>query len=114
MNEASGYGEIKLGDKTLPFKFGTNAYYLFCKHRGIELSQLGEAFGDPFAIIELAYFAHVSAQRIKGKQTDVNIDEFIELVGDNKDMLPEFEKLIMSSKMWGFTMTELADTKKNS
>ena len=114
MNELSGYGEVKLGDKVLPLKFGTNAYYLFCKHRTIDLSQLGEAFTDPFALIELSYFAYVSAMRIKGKPTDVGMDEFIELVGDNKDVLPEFEKLIMSSKIWGFTMTELADTKKNN
>ena len=113
MNELSGYGEVKLGDKTLPFKFGANADYLLCKHRNIELNELSKALADPFALIELSYFAYVTAMRIKDKPTDVGMDEFFDLVGDNKDILPEFEKIIMSSKMWGFTVAELADTKKN-
>ena len=101
MNDLSGYGEIKIGDKTLPFKFGTNAYRLFCQNRGIDLPGMATAFKDPFALLELAYFAYVSAVRINGGVTDVGLDAFIELVGDNDDIVPEFEKLIESSKMWG-------------
>ena len=97
----SGYGEVKLGDKTLPFKFGTNAYRLLCNHRGIELHQLGEAFTDPFALVELAYFAYVTAVRMRNGLTEVSLDEFVELVGDSDDIVPQFEKLITSSKVWG-------------
>jgi hypothetical protein len=109
MNDYSGYGEIKIGDKTLPFKFGTNAYRLLCQHRNIDLHQIGEAFKDPFAIIELAYFAYVTAVRMANSVTEISLDTFIELVGDEKDIIPEFEKLIVGSKMWGYTVSELTD-----
>jgi len=112
MNDLSGYGEIKIGDRTLPFKFGTNAYRLLCQHRGIELGQLGEAFADPFALIELAYFAYVTAMRMGNIPTNIGLDGFVEIVGDNADIIPEFEKLISSSKMWGLAIADLSAKKK--
>ena len=116
MNDYSGYGEIKIGDKTLPFKFGTNAYRLFCQYRNIDLNQMAEAFNDPFAVVELAYFAYVTAMRIKDKLTDIGFDEFVEIVGDTKDVIPELEKLIVTAKTWGYTrdeLTEAAEKKKS-
>ena len=112
MNDYSGYGEIKIGDKTLPFKFGTNAYRLLCKDRNLELFEIGKAFEDPFAMIDLAYFAHVTANRIAGKVTEISIDEFTDIVGDTKGILNEFEKLINESKMWGMTIGELTEAGK--
>lgn len=106
MNDLSGYGEIKVGDTTLPFKFGTNAYRLFCQSRGIDLPGMAEAFKDPFALLELAYFAYVSAVRIQNSVTEVGLDAFVELVGDNADVIPEFEKLISSSRVWGQKVSE--------
>lgn len=111
MNDLSGYGEIKIGENTLPFKFGTNAYRLLCQHRGVELHQLGEVFSDPFALIELAYFAYVTAVRMAGSVTTYGLDSFVEIVGDNADIIPEFEKLITTSKMWGVAV---GDTKKKT
>lgn len=109
MNDLSGYGEIKIGDKTLAFKFGTNAYRLLCQHRNIELHQIGEVFSDPFAIIELSYFAYVTATRMQNKLADIGLDAFVELVGDSKDVIPEFEKLIVGSKIWGHAVADLTN-----
>lgn len=114
MNELSGYGEVTLNGKTIPLKFGTLAYKLFTSSRGIELHQLGEAFNDPFAMIELGYYAHVANERINGRVADVTLEWFTEAVGDTKGVIEEFTKLITSSKMWGYTVTELAEQKKTS
>jgi len=112
MNDYNGYGEIKLGETTLPFKFGTNAYRLLCQHRNIDLDKVGNVFRDPFGIYELAYFAHITALRMRNETTELNLDAFIELVGDEKGVREEFEKLIETSKTWGYTMTELIDKGK--
>lgn len=113
MNELSGYGELQIGDKTLPFKFGLNAYQLFCSYFEIELHQLPEKLKDPFALVVLAYFAHVSNERIGGRQTDVTIDWFIEAAGDTEGILEEIQRLIVKSKYWGVPLATI-DTKKKS
>ncbi len=41
MNTLSGYIELDLGEP-VPFKFGTNAYALFCEKRKIEFHQMPE------------------------------------------------------------------------
>jgi hypothetical protein len=112
MNDFSGYGEIKLCDKTLPFKFGTNAYKLLSKERNLEFYETFQAIKNPFVLIELAYFAHVTANRIAGKVTEISIDEFTDMVGETKGAMVEFGKLIEESKMWGMTFDELVESGK--
>lgn len=112
MNDLSGYGELTLRGKLMPFKFGTNAYRLFCRHRGIDLGDIGEAFKDPFAILELAFFAYQTAVRMNGDTPHTDLDTFIDMVGDEQGVLSEFEKLIIASKMWGYTVNELAEGAK--
>ena len=107
MNDYSGYGEVKLGDRVLPFKFGTNATALFCKAHNIDLFEIGSIMTGPLAILEYAYYAYVTAQRINRQTVDVTIDEFMNLVDDNKDAITLFDNLIMSSKILGFTIEEL-------
>ena len=112
MNDLSGYGELTLRGEVMPFKFGTNAYRLFCKHRSIELGDIGEAFKDPFAILELAFFAHQTAVRMNGGVPKLDLDTFVDMVGDEQGALSEFERLIVASKMWGYTVNELAEGAK--
>jgi hypothetical protein len=112
MNDLSGYGELTLRGKLMPFKFGTNAYRLFCKHRGIDLSDIGEAFKDPFAILELAFFAYQTAVRMNGDTPHTDLDTFIDMVGDEQGIMSEFEKLIVTSKMWGYTVNDIAEGAK--
>lgn len=110
MNEASGYGEIKIGDKTFPVKFGVNACRLFCEYHDIELHQMKD-FNSPIHAAEMAYFAHVTAVRINKGLTDVSMDEFIDRVGDNDGVLDDIERIFRSSKIWGKPLAE-DDSKK--
>lgn len=104
---------MQIGDKTLPFKFGLNAYQLFCSYFDIELHQMPEKLKDPFALVVLAYFAHVSNERINGRQSDISIDWFIEACGDTAGILDDIQKLIVKSKYWGVPLAAM-DTKKKS
>lgn len=125
-NELSGYGEItiggkdlpfgfgKIGGRPLPFKFGANAYRLYCEYKKIDLPQMYATFQtDPFALVELAYFAYVTAMRLRDEPTEVGLDTFIELVGDEKGVIEKFNEIIKTSRMWGVTIEEAKAKKKS-
>lgn len=122
MNELSGYGVFEVAGEQVPFKFGVNAYSLFCKSRGIDLGEIGETglYGtfkgeemikapDMTATIELAYFAYVTARRMKGGEPEHTLTEFTEMVGDTKDVLSQFQNLMLTSRILGYTFPELAE-----
>lgn len=113
MTDASGYGELTLGGKTLVFKFGALAYKLLSSYRNMDLYELGLLLQkDIFAIVELAYFAHVAHERINGRTTDVTMDWFIDVVGDSKEALPMFSEIMKSARLWGYTADEFDQSKK--
>lgn len=125
MNELSGYGEFELAGRLLPFKFGANATALLCKHRGIELDQFTDLnlFGvydneqlvkspDLIANVELAYFAYVTAKRIKGEQPDINIELFTEMFHETEGIIFKFQDLMVHSKMLGFSLVDLGGMAK--
>lgn len=114
MNQISGYGEFKLGDKTVPVKIGTNAYRLFCEQHGIGLSEMKEYLNSPMAVVELFYFGYVTAQRMKNELVDINIDTFVELCGDTDGVIDDFGELLKTAKIWGKSIEDLTDKKKVS
>lgn len=124
-NDLSGYDEIVIGGKNLPFKlgkiggipipfkFGSNAYRLFCQHRNIEFYQMGPLFEiDPFAMMELSYFAHVTAMRMKDEPTFLGLDSFVELVGDNKDIMKKLDDLLGKANVLGIPISDMVKEAK--
>jgi len=114
MNGASGYGEVKLGQHEIlfglkkvggtliPLKFGTNTYRLLCEAKGLEFYQMeGYLKGNPFAMLELSYFAYVTAMRLRGEPTEIGLDTFIELAGDDAEFIKEVSKIMESARVWG-------------
>lgn len=116
MNTHSGYGEIEVGGELLHFKFGLNAYQLFCQHRKISLPELGEALSgtDTIAVLELAYFAYVTEAHMRKEQPELNITQFIEAVNDQDTMevLAKINEIMTTSKFLGKTVEEWTDKKK--
>ena len=110
----SGYGEIKIGEELFKFKFGLNAYQMFCEHRGITLGQIGETLSETMALFELSYFAHVTEVRMRGKEPYCNIYQFIEMVNEAEPMtfLKQVSDIIATAKFLGKTVDEWSDDKK--
>lgn len=127
MNEASGYGEIKLGREpilfglkkvggiTVPLKFGVNAYKLLCEYKDIEYHQMEGymAKGGPFAVLELSYFAYVTAMRLREEPTEIGMDAFIELAGEDKKFFEVVGKISKNARMWGTTIEDMRTKKKD-
>ena len=115
MNALSGYIELELSgdeEKTLvPFKFGTNAWALFCERRKIEFHQIVDTgvFGTNFIVLrELLYCAYIAALRSKNKEVTLNLEQFTDLLDETPDALPKLQEVILQSKILGFSLTELA------
>jgi len=110
MNTLSGYIELNFGvlSEPVPFKFGTNAYALFCEKRKIEFHQIPETgvFGSNIvALRELYYCAHVSAMRSAGKEP-LNIERLTDLLDEYGDK--GLVDAMLQSRILGFTLKELA------
>lgn len=108
MNEASGFGEVQVGEETLKVKFGLNAFQLFCQHRKVKLSEMGEALGDTISIIELSYFAHTTEMRLRGKEPYLNLTQFVEMVndGDTTAFITKVNEILLTAKLLGKTVDE--------
>jgi hypothetical protein len=116
MNQLSGYTEIEWGGKVYPFKFGTNAWAIFCQDRGIEFGQIGDTgvFGkwegeqmvkgpNMIALFDLYYCAYVSAVRAKGEKPQPK--EFImDILDDVEGSFAELQDTMVRGKLLGFTM----------
>ena len=126
MNPLSGYVEIEMGDKTLPFKFGSNAFGLFCASRGLEFWQIAESgvFGkmvdgklvapDFTAMRDLCFYAHQAAMRSKGEKELVNQFAFGDLLDETVGALEQLQGAIFTAKMLGFTVSELNEKAEES
>jgi hypothetical protein len=125
MNALSGYIELPMGEEVLAFKFGTNAWALFCEMKGIEFGEIGNSgvFGtikdgevikspDILSLRDLYYCAHVAAMRSKGLQPKVNIDAFGDLMDETSGAVLDLQKAMLTAKMMGFTLNELAEEGK--
>jgi hypothetical protein len=126
MNTLSGYIELELAGEVLPFKFGTNAWSLFCEKRSIEFSQIftSGVFGkvskddkdvltftaepDIFALQELFYFSYVSAVRMKKESVKFNFEEFSAMMDELPGAMVKLQKVMLESKILGYSFTELA------
>ncbi len=130
MNELSGYVEIyfKAIDRKLPFKFGVNASALFCRHYGVDLYDIASTgiFGtwedqnmikppDAYAILVMAYYAYVTAQRMKGQSEEFCLEEFLEICNEEEKVIAEFQSVMLSSKILGFRLDgQKEDVKKKA
>ena len=130
MNNLSGYGVYDIAGERLAFKFGVNAYALFCEHRKIGLEDIaatglygeydekGNITKDPSvkAITELSYFAYVTACRMEGQEAKINLLTFSEMVSDETDALVKLWSLNLDSKIMGRTVAEIGrdEAKKKS
>ena len=121
MNALSGYIEVTLGDYVLPFKFGSNAYGLFCAMHKIEFWELSESgiFGkvedgvmtkppDYTKLRDLFFCAHQAAMRSKGEQEMVNLFLFGDLLDETQGAVEKLQEAVIQAKMMGFTLSELA------
>jgi hypothetical protein len=130
MNTLSGYTEIELAGEVIPFKFGTNAWSLFCEKKNIEFYEIFKSgifgkFGDfgvnekgepitykpepdIFALQELFYFAYVTAKRMK-KETAFTYEEFTAMMDETPGAMVALQKVLLESKVMGYTFTQLAE-----
>jgi hypothetical protein len=130
MNPLSGYIELELAGEVLPFKFGSNAWALFCCRYKLELYQIADSgiFGkvekqedDTSKVItppsiekmkELYYDAHVSAMRSAGKPVTINEFKFNDLLDETPDAMLRLQEAFLTSRMLGFTFAEIAEEGK--
>lgn len=130
MNPLSGYVELEIGGEVLPFKFGSNAWALFCSRYKLELYQVADSgiFGkverqedgtqkviEPPKIEkmkELYYDAYVSACRSAGKAVTVNEFRFNDLLDESRDAMIRLQEVFLTSRILGFTFTEIAEEGK--
>lgn len=108
-------------------KFGVNASALFCLARGVDLSQIADTglYGkyegekmisppDVYALLQLAWFAHVTACKIGGRDTEVaSMEEFIELCNEEEGTMEEITRAMLESKFLGRKITGEAKKKPN-
>ena len=120
MNTLSGYTEIEMGGKTLPFKFGTNCWALFCEMRGIEFHEIassgvfGSETGAPniIALRDLFYCAYKAAKRSRGEIPELNVDAFGDLLDESKDAMVKLGDVLQTAKIMGFSISELVEENK--
>jgi hypothetical protein len=111
MNALSGYCEIKMGDDTLPFKFGTNCWALFCEMHKVELGEIDSSLSDDLlALRDFFYCAYKSAVRSKGETVKYNIEAFGDLLDETEGAVSQLYDTMRTAKIMGFTFDEL--TKK--
>jgi hypothetical protein len=121
MNALSGYIELSLGDEVLPFKFGTNAWALFCDMRKIEFGDIANSgiFGkyedgkvikgpDFIALRDLYYCAYQAAVRAKDEVVKLNIERFTDLLDDTQDAIFKLQEVMIKAKIMGYNLTELS------
>lgn len=122
MNTFSGYIEVDLSGELLPFKFGSNAYGLFCEMHKIEFWQISESgiFGrvddagnvvsppDYTKLRDLFWCAHVAAMRSQGKSEMVNLFKFGDLLDETEGAVQKLQEAVINAKMLGFNLSELA------
>lgn len=125
MNALSGYIELELGDQVLPFKFGSNAWALFCEMHKIEFFQIadsgvfgkveeGEVVSPPNIerLRELYYCAYQSAMRSKGEKVTINMFAFNDLLDETKGAVLKLQEVMLTSRILGYTFVELAEEGK--
>jgi len=108
MNSKSGYATVN----GVGFKFGMNAFLIFCEAQGIEFSKLGDALDekkiDLLVMRNLYWSAAAAHARSTGKPEPTPHE-----IGDLLDEISEedFEALneaLNGAKIMGKTMRELA------
>ena len=82
---AAGYTEKKINGKTVGFKFGTNAFSLFCEMHGLEMHEMDKALGGIAGVRDLIYCAARAAALSAGREVWFN--EYV--IGDWLDEAPQ-------------------------
>jgi hypothetical protein len=122
MNAFSGYIELTIEGEQIPFKFGSNAYGLFCEMHGLEFWEIGSSgvFGevddkgkiikppDMNKLRDLYFCAHQAAMRSKGQSEKLNAYQIGDLLDDNEDINLKLQETIIKSKIFGVTIDDLA------
>src|SRR5574343_1732341 len=101
MNALSGYIELDMGGQILPFKFGTNAWALFCEMRSIEFSDIAESgvFKSDFAVLrDLFYCAHKAALRSRNEVVNLNVEGFGDLLDETEGALKKLTDTMITAK----------------
>lgn len=115
MNALSGYTEIALNGETLPFKFGTNCWALFCEMRHLEFGDIatsGVFSADLSALRDLFYCAYEAALRSKGEKPKYNLEAFGDLLDETTGATQKLQETMLTAKMLGYTFSELAEKGK--
>jgi hypothetical protein len=122
MNALSGYIEIDLAGQVLPFKFGSNAWALYCEMHKIEFYQINESgiFGHEASegvealppsldrLKDLYYCAYKAAMRSRGDMNVVNSFAFNDLLDEAQGVFLKLQEVMLTAKIMGYTFTELA------
>jgi len=125
MNTFSGYIEIEVDGRKMPFKFGSNAYALFCQMRGIEFWQLAESgvFGrideegkivqlpDFGALRDLFFCAHQAAMRSKGESEMVNTYQLGDILDEYPEVVIQLQTAMINAKLMGFKTEDIKPPK---
>jgi len=118
MNQLRGYTEIEWAGKTYPFKFGTNAWALFCQERGIEFGDIPSTgvFGkwegdqvvkapDMLALLDLYYCGYVAACRSVGEKP-ITKEALVDILDELPDAALTLQVAMLRGKLLGFSFTE--------
>lgn len=110
MNQLSGYCEIDMGGQTLPFKFGTNCFALFCEMRKIEFHEIvptGVFGSNLIARRDLYYCAYRAAQRAKGAEC-ISIEAFGDMLDESEGASEKLLETFLTAKFMGYTFDKLS------
>lgn len=115
MNALSGYCEIKMGDDTLPFKFGTNSWALFCEMHKLEFSDVETSLSGNFiALRDFFYCAYKAAVRANGDLVKYNVDKFGDMLDETEGAVEQLHNTMLTAKIMGFTFGELIEKGEQS
>jgi len=119
MNTLSGYVEVTIAGEVLPFKFGTNAWALFCEMHKIELFQIAESgilgkvdeqgnisSPDLSKLRDIFYCGYQSACRSQRKEVKYNLFEFGDMLDESFDAVKELQKAMLTAKVMGFSLIQ--------
>lgn len=120
MNSFSGYIEINLGGEQIPFKFGSNAFALFCQKHELEFWEIYSSgvFGhvdekgkvtkapDLPKLYDLFYYAHHAAMLSEGKGDMINRYKLGDYLDEDPEVIFSLQKAVTSAKFMGRKLDE--------
>lgn len=114
MNQLSGFCNLKVNGHLAGFRFGQNAFFLFCKMHGVELTQIDKAMAKPEGMRDIVYCAN-KAYCLSNSQ-DPDFDNEMQCGDWLDDQEPETMQVLtetmLNARIAGIKLSDVVASKK--